>query len=160
MTVTNVEKDPSALSLLIRSEFDASIDAVWDLWNDPRKLEKWWGPPTWPATFVKHDLAPGVELHYFMTGPEGDKEHGWWRVISVDAPHSLEFDNGLADENGKPLVDKPAMIIRLSLTEEPQGHTVMDVESVFPSEEAMEMFLGMGMAEGMAGAMNQIDALL
>ena len=37
-----------------------------------------------------------------MTGPEGEKYHGWWRVTSVDPPKSLEFTDGFADQDGKP----------------------------------------------------------
>ena len=71
MTVTDVRKDPDALTLTITSVFDAAVDRVWQLWADPRRLERWWGPPTYPATFVDHDLTPGGRVTYFMTGPEG-----------------------------------------------------------------------------------------
>ena len=48
MSVTNVEKDLDALSVTVIADFDASVEQVWDLWADPRKLERWWGPPTYP----------------------------------------------------------------------------------------------------------------
>ena len=38
-----------------------------------------------------------ASVTYFMTGPEGDKHHGWWRITAVDAPKSLEFIDGFAD---------------------------------------------------------------
>ena len=53
MTVTAVRKDPQALSLTLDAEFDASSERVWRLWADPRQLERWWGPPTYPATVTK-----------------------------------------------------------------------------------------------------------
>jgi len=73
MTVTAVHKDPDALTMTLTAEFDASPERVWELWADPRQLERWWGPPTYPATFTKHDLAPGSRVEYHMTGPEGDQ---------------------------------------------------------------------------------------
>ncbi len=73
MTVTAVHKDPEALTLTLTAEFDASPTRVWELWADPRQLERWWGPPTWPATFTQHDLAPGSHVAYHMTGPNGDE---------------------------------------------------------------------------------------
>ena len=76
MTVTSVVKDPEALTLVISAEFDASPERVWELWADPRQLERWWGPPSWPATFTAHDLAPGSRVEYHMTGPTGDEAHG------------------------------------------------------------------------------------
>ena len=70
MTVTAVQKDPEALTLTLTAEFDATPERVWELWADPRQLERWWGPPTYPATFTAHDLAPGSRVEYHMTGPE------------------------------------------------------------------------------------------
>ena len=85
MTVTSVEKDPDALTMVITAELDATVERAWQLWADPRQLERWWGPPTYPATFVDHDLSPGGRVSYFMTGPEGSKSHGYWDVVAVDA---------------------------------------------------------------------------
>ena len=59
MTVTSVQKDPEALTMTITSEYTADVKRVWQLWENPRQLERWWGPPTYPATFVDHDLEPG-----------------------------------------------------------------------------------------------------
>ena len=56
------------------------------LWADPRQLERWWGPPTYPATFTTHDLAPGGRVEFHMIGPEGDQPHGYWEVPEADAP--------------------------------------------------------------------------
>ena len=67
MTVTAVRKDPQALSMTLDAEFDAPPERVWELWADPRQLERWWGPPNYPATFTKHDLAPGSRVEYHMT---------------------------------------------------------------------------------------------
>jgi uncharacterized protein YndB with AHSA1/START domain len=40
------------------------------------------------------------------------------------------------------------------------GRTRMSIESGFPSAEAMERLLAMGMQEGLTGAVGQIDAIL
>lgn len=90
MTVTSIEKDLDALTMTVNAEFDAAVERTWQLWSDPRQLERWWGPPTHPATVVDHDLAPGALVTYFMTGPDGARHHGWWRVVAVAAPHALE----------------------------------------------------------------------
>ena len=50
MSVVSVEKDVDGLSLTLVADFDAPIERVWELWADPRQLERWWGPPTYPAT--------------------------------------------------------------------------------------------------------------
>jgi uncharacterized protein YndB with AHSA1/START domain len=160
MSVISVDRDPTALTLTIKSEYAAPIERVWALWENPRLLEQWWGPPTYPATMVDHDLTPGGRIGYYMTGPEGDKSHGWWRVLEVDAPHRLSFENGLADDTGEPVADMPFMIIRVALSETSAGGTRMAVEGTFPSLGAMDKYLSMGMEEGITAAMSQIDGLL
>ena len=59
MTVTSVDTDLDTLTLTLIADFTAPIEQVWQLWADPRQLERWWGPPTYPATFTRHDLSPG-----------------------------------------------------------------------------------------------------
>ena len=83
MTVTSVRKDPEALTMTLTAEFEASPARVWELWADPRQLERWWGPPTWPATFTTHDLAIGSRVEYHMTGPTGDEAHGYWDIVEA-----------------------------------------------------------------------------
>ena len=107
MTVTAVRKDPAALTMTLTAEFDASPERVWDLWADPRQLERWWGPPTYPATFTAHDLAPGSRVEYHMTGPTGDQPHGYWDVVEADPPRRLVFLDGFAHADGTPNDDFP-----------------------------------------------------
>src|SRR4051794_35426512 len=57
MTVCSVDKNAEAKTMVITAEFTASITHVWQLWADPRLLERWWGPPGFPATFEQHDLT-------------------------------------------------------------------------------------------------------
>jgi uncharacterized protein YndB with AHSA1/START domain len=159
MTVKEVTKDPATLTMVVTAEFDAPVERVWQLWADPRQLERWWGPPTYPATVVDHDLVPGGTVTYFMTGPEGDKHGGWWRVLAVDAPHSLEVEDGFSDDTGSPNPDMPSTIMRVVLSEE-GGGTKMVMTSTFPSLEAMEQLTDMGMEEGLRAAMAQMDVVL
>ena len=160
MTVTNVARDAERLTLTITAEFEASIDAVWQLWENPRLLEQWWGPPMYPATFVNHDFTPGAGIAYFMTSPEGDRHHGWWRVLTVDAPKYIEFEDGFADDAGNPNPEMPTSIIRVTIAELSESTTRMAVETTFSSTAAMEQLLTMGMDEGMAAAMGQIPDIL
>ena len=71
MTVTNVHKDPEALTMAITVHLDAPVERAWQLWVDPRQLDRWWGPPGYPATFVDHELTIGSRITYYMTSPRG-----------------------------------------------------------------------------------------
>ena len=162
MTVTSVERDPVALTLTITSELAVTVERAWQLWADPRQLERWWGPPTYPATFVDHDLSPGARVSYFMTGPDGGKSHGYWDVVAADPPRRLEVQDGFADDTGAPsgMPDGPgAMVVTLAETADGAG-TVMVIESRFPSAASMEQLLAMGQEEGMVAALAQIEGIL
>ena len=160
MTVTAIRKDPAALTMTVDAEFDASPDRVWQLWADPRQLERWWGPPTYPATFTKHDLTPGSRVEYHMTGPEGDQPKGYWDILETDPPRSLIVRDGFANDDGTPNTDFPTGEMRVRIEEIADGRSRMSIESLFPSTEAMEQLLAMGQEEGMREAVGQIDAIL
>jgi uncharacterized protein YndB with AHSA1/START domain len=160
MTVTAVRKDPDALTMTITAEFDAPAERVWQLWADPRQLERWWGPPTYPATFTKHDLAPGSRAEYHMTGPEGDQPKGYWDILEADAPYRLVVHDGFANDDGTPNDDMPRNEFQVTIADAGEGRTRMSIESRFQSREAMEQLLAMGMEEGLTQAVGQIDAIL
>jgi uncharacterized protein YndB with AHSA1/START domain len=159
MPVSNTTQDPQALTFTLEAEFAAPVERVWQLWADPRQLERWWGPPTWPATFDRHELKPGGESRYYMTGPDGTKAHGWWTVTEVDEPTRIEFDDGFAGPDGEPLdpEDKTTGVVTLTPY---AGGTRMLVVSTFRDTAQMERMVKMGMVEGMTQAVNQIDVLL
>src|SRR5262249_26433254 len=115
MTVTAVRKDPHALTMTIESEFDAPPERVWQLWADPRQLQRWWGPPSYPATVTKHILTPGGRVEYQMTGPEGDQHRGYWEGLEIDAPYRLVLSDGFANADGTPNTDLPlsTMYVRI-----------------------------------------------
>jgi uncharacterized protein YndB with AHSA1/START domain len=160
MTLTAVEKNPETLTMTVSAEFEASADRVWQLWADPRQLERWWGPPTYPATVDAHDLRPGGRVAYHMTGPAGDQPRAYWDVLETDPPRSLVFRDQFANNDGTPNTELPGTTSRVTIKEIGDGRTRMAIESIFPSREAMEKLLAMGMEEGLAQAVGQIDAIL
>ncbi|MEA2623841.1 MAG: hypothetical protein QOH61_2751 [Chloroflexota bacterium] len=160
MTVTAVQKDPDALTMTMTAEFDASPERVWQLWADPRQLERWWGPPTYPATFTSHDLAPGGRVEYYMTGPTGDQPRGFWDVVEVQPPRLLVFHDGFANDDGTPNTELPGTEGRVTIEPIADGRTQMSIQSSFPSPQAMEQILAMGMEQGLREAIGQIDAIL
>ena len=160
MPLIEIKKDPAALRMTVISEWDAPIERVWALWSDPRKLERWWGPPGYPATVIAHDLTPGGRVIYYMTSPEGQRYHGWWRVDTVEAPRGFSCQDGFGDAEGNPAEGMPTTDMAITLSELSGGTTRMLVESTFPSREAMEQLIAMGVEEGLAAATGQITAIL
>jgi uncharacterized protein YndB with AHSA1/START domain len=159
MTIVNVEKDYDSSSLIFVADFDAPIEQVWQLWADPRQLERWWGPPSHPSTVEKHELVVGGEVTYFMTGPDGERSWGRWRVTAVDPPRLLEFTDGYAKPDGTPNPDTPTTAVRARLTER-DGGTRMELRFAFESSEHMDRLERGGAFEVFPQSVAQMDAVL
>jgi uncharacterized protein YndB with AHSA1/START domain len=159
MPVTDVHNDLENATLTIIADFAAPVQRVWQVYADPRQLEKVWGPPEYPATVVDHDLRPGGRMTYFMTGPDGDKHAGYWDIKTVDEPTGFSFDDGFADLDFTPNPDLPVSANVFTFADH-DGGTRSTFVSTYASAEALQQVLDMGVVEGASSAINQIDALL
>jgi uncharacterized protein YndB with AHSA1/START domain len=159
MPVTDVKKDLDALTLTITAEFGAAAERMWRLWADPRELERWWGPPSYPATFLEHELVPGSRSAYFMTGPDGTRWNGWWRIDEVEPPHRLRIEDSPGEDADSANEHEPLESMVVTIAEK-DGLTTMSVQCSFSDLAGMERMVEMGMERGMVEAYGQIDALL
>jgi uncharacterized protein YndB with AHSA1/START domain len=159
MPVTDVQQDLDNLTLTITADFAAPVERIWQVYADPRQLEKVWGPPTYPTTVVDHDLTPGGRVTYYMTGPEGDKHAGYWHVTTVNEPRSFSFDDGFTDLDFNPKPELPVSKNVYTFTEHNDGTRATYV-SRYESAEALKQVLDMGIVEGATSSINQIDDLV
>lgn len=159
MPITSVTSDAEALSLTVIGDYPVPVERLWEAWADPRQLERFWGPETWPATFTRHDMTAGGLSQYHMTGPDGSTSHGWWRFVAVEPGRRIEVEDGFAHEDGRPNEQMPTMRMVFTFEQTSTGSRFTGV-TVFPSLEAMEQVVEMGMVEGMKSALGQLDAVL
>lgn len=159
MPLTSVTSDPAALTLTAVGEYPVPVERLWDAWADPRRLEKFWGPPTWPATFVRHDMRVGGRSEYWMTGPDGERARGWWRFDSVDPGRSFTFTDGFADPEGRPDDSLPTSSTTVDVEATGSGSRFTAV-TTFPDLAAMERLVAMGMVEGLTEALGQVDTVV
>jgi uncharacterized protein YndB with AHSA1/START domain len=159
MPITTVTSDAEALTLTVVGDYPVPVERLWEAYADPRQLERFWGPETWPATFTRHDMMEGGRSAYYMTGPEGETSHGWWRFLAVEPGRRFEVEDGFANDDGTPNDALPSM--RMVYTFEPtaRGSRFTSV-TYFPSLEAMEKLVEMGMEEGLRSALGQLDRVL
>ncbi|QNO36923.1 SRPBCC domain-containing protein [Protaetiibacter sp. SSC-01] len=154
-----VDKDLENASLTVEATFAYPIEKVWALYADPRKMERWWGPPTYPATVVRHELVPGGVVHYFMTSPEGEQFHGVWHVKEVEERVRFAAEDYFADADGAPVEGMPATHMEYRF-ETIDGGTRMVCLSRYDSVDDLQKVLDMGMEEGLRGSMSQMEAVL
>ena len=159
MPVTSVSKDPTALTMTVVAEFPVPVARLWDAYADPRQLERFWGPPTYPARFTRHDMFPGGRSDYAMTGPEGDVSRGYWEYLDVRPGQSFEVTDGFARPDGTANRDLPSMRMTFVFEEAAAGSRVTTTTH-FNSVAELEQLVSMGMEEGMRQAMGQMDDVI
>ncbi|MBM7366688.1 SRPBCC family protein [Gordonia hydrophobica] len=159
MPVTDVQTDTENRTLTITADFAAPVERVWQIYADPRQLERIWGPPEYPATFVAHDFTPGGRSSYYMTSPDGERFGGWWQFTTIDPTSSFTFDDGFADADLNPAENMPVSTNRYSFSAT-AGGTRAVYSTTFATADDLQKVLDMGVIEGSTGAINQIDALI
>lgn len=159
MPVTDVITDSENLTMTVVADFAAPVERVWAAYSDPRQLERFWGPPSWPATFTEFDQTPGGFAHYRMTGPRGETSGGRWEFLAIEEPHRFEVIDSFTDAEGNWMADFPSMRMTFDFTAEGEGTRMRNV-TYFDSLEALEQVVAMGAVEGTRQAMAQIDAVL
>ena len=159
MPVTDIITDLDNRTLTILATFAAPVERVWELYADPRQLELVWGPPSHPATFVAHSLTVGSRTVSYMTGPDGERFAGWWRVTAVDEPLSFAFDDGFADADFNDVPDLPVSHNVYSF-ERDGDQTKARFVATYDSADDLQKVLDMGVEEGTRLALGQVDAYL
>lgn len=159
MPITSVTKDTEALTMTVVAEFDAPLRRLWDAYLDPRLLERFWGPPSYPAVFTRHDGCVGGRSEYAMTGPDGDVSRGYWQWVAVDELKGFEVRDGFANADGTANEQLPSMRMVFSFEAAGDGSRV-STTTYFNSADELEQLLAMGMEQGMTEAMGQMDAVL
>lgn len=159
MPVTSVTSDPEALTLTLIGDYPVPVERLWEAWTDPRQLERFWGPPGWPATFTRHDMAVGGRSEYHMTGPDGERAAGYWVFEAIDPGKRIEVLDGFAGEDGSPNTEMPTMRMRMAFEATDTGSRLVSVTS-FPDLATMEQLSEMGMVDGATAAFGQMDDVL
>ncbi|MEV4736585.1 MULTISPECIES: SRPBCC family protein [unclassified Microbacterium] len=159
MPVTDITTDADALTMTVVADFAAPIERVWSAYSDPRQLERFWGPPGWPATFTAWDQSVGGRANYTMNGPRGESSSGSWEFLSIEEPHGFTVLDSFTDADGNALDGFPAQRMEFAFESTADG-TRMVATSHFDSVEALEQVVEMGQSEGIRMAMGQLDAVL
>ncbi len=154
MPLTSVTKDAAKLALTVVGDYPVPQKRLWDAFADPRQLERFWGPPAFPATFTRHEFKAGGRAEYFLTLPEGKRWSGSWNFTTVRPISSFEAHDG---EDNAGDQNMPASM-KFAFEPTPTGSRVTIVTK-FSSVEAMEQTIP-GMEAGLRAAMPQLDAVL
>jgi len=154
MPLTSVTQDAATLTLTVVGDYPVPQQRLWDAFADPRQLERFWGPPAYPATFTQHEFRVGGRADYFLALPAGQRWHGSWQFTAVDPISTFAAEDG--DDNAGDENMPAAMTFTFAAT--PAGSR-LTIVTRFSSVEAMAQTIP-AMEEGLRAAMPQLDAVL
>lgn len=158
MPVASITSDPQTLTVTVVADLAAPVARVWAAYTDPRQLERFWGPPGWPATFTAFDFTVAGRALYSMTGSHGETADGAWEFVVIEEPHRFEVVDAFVDDDGMPTDGGQS---RMSFVFEQSGEgTRLTTTAYFLTLESLHLVLEMGMIEGTRMALGQLDAVL
>lgn len=151
---------PSEREILITRTFNAPRALVFAAWTTPEHLAKWWGPRGWTTTIKTLELKPGGTWHYLMVADEGGHE-GWSKATyrEIVPPERLVYVDVFADADGNPIPGLPESTVTIEFSEA-DGKTTVASTTLFPSMEARDSILSMGLAEGIAETWDRLEEYL
>lgn len=143
--------------LVITRTFGAPRELVFEAYSSCEHLKHWWGPRTWPMAECAMDFRVGGVWHYCLRGPnEGDES--WGRAVfeEIVEPERIAYSDAFSDAEGT--VDE-AMPQTESVVElaDIDGRTLLTLRATYPTPEALQQVLDMGMVAGMTETLDRLD---
>jgi uncharacterized protein YndB with AHSA1/START domain len=80
-------------TLVTTTETNATPEQIWNAWNDPTKIAKWWGPAGFISTIEELDVRAGGIFRVVMHGPDGVNYPNVYVFDRADRPHQLIYTN-------------------------------------------------------------------
>jgi uncharacterized protein YndB with AHSA1/START domain len=103
------------------AQFPVTVERLWEAFTQPAQLERFWGPPGWPARFTDHDFTVGGIASYHMTSPQGERAGGRWEFLAIDAPRSFEVVDAFIGDDGAVNTELPSMRMTFEFREAEGG---------------------------------------
>jgi uncharacterized protein YndB with AHSA1/START domain len=159
MNKQTVTKDTRNRQLIIKRGFAAPINKVWAAWTDRNKLDKWWGPRTWPTTTKSFDFREGGHWHYNMTGPDGTRVWAWIDYEKIIQLVKFTAQDSFCDERGNKNTEMPSSHWSVEFDDRGQ-ETFVTTTLTFATEDAMARIIEMGFEGGFTEQLDRLDEFL
>ena len=154
-----IKRDLQNKKLNVVRHFDAPVDHVWRAWTESELLDQWWAPKPYHTETKTMQFKPGGFWLYAMVGPDASKMWCKFEYTSINPQKTFEGFDMFCDENGNKNPEFPSMTWHNEFQPIADGTKVI-VNISFPSDEAMNKILEMGLEEGFSAALVNLDELL
>lgn len=143
---------PTDREIVMTRVFDAPREMVFDAFNTPELLKRWFGPRGWSLVVCEVDSRIGGGFRFVLRGPDGKQMgmRGTYREIvrPSRSVHMESFD----DYPGESQVTAEFV--------EQGGKTTMTVTVLYPSKEVRDIVLRSGMEHGAAESYDRLAEML
>jgi uncharacterized protein YndB with AHSA1/START domain len=142
--------------ILVKREFSAEKNLVWEAWTNPIILDLWWAPKPYQTKTKSMDFRIGGTWLYAMFAPDGQAH---WCRADYTQIETEEYYSGLdafCDEEGNINNEFPRTVWNVSF--EAQGeNTLIHIENQFEQLSDLEKIIELGFKEGFTMAMSNLD---
>jgi uncharacterized protein YndB with AHSA1/START domain len=80
-------------TLTAEVETDASPQQIWNAWNNPEKIAKWWGPAGFTSTVDELDVRVGGKMRITMHEPDGTDYPNVYVFDDIQPSSQLTYTN-------------------------------------------------------------------
>lgn len=146
-------------TVVVKREFAADLNLVWDAWTKPELLDQWWAPKPYRTVTVSMDFREGGTWLYYMLSPENEKHYCKNDYRKIDVLKSYTGLDAFCDENGVTNTEMP----RTEWTnnfEQLADVTLVTISARYNSLEDLEKVIAMGFQQGFTMALENLDELL
>lgn len=151
--------DKQKNTLTVRREFAAKRQLVWDCHTKSELLEKWFAPKPFTAKTKSMEFKEGGHWIYAMVDPDGKEYWGRTEYTKINPIDYYQTKDAFADENGNANPELPTARWDVTFSDK-DSHTVVETIVSYQSLQDLETTLNMGMEEGLASTLENLDELL
>jgi uncharacterized protein YndB with AHSA1/START domain len=145
--------------LIMKREFAAGRQLVWDCYTKQELLEQWFAPKPMTTRTRSMEFREGGHWHYAMVDPDGKEYWGYTEYVSITPIEEYISLDAFSDETGTidPELPRASWILTFK---DARDHTFVETVVTYESLEDLETVIKMGMKDGMTSTLEKLDELL
>ncbi|MBO0323427.1 SRPBCC domain-containing protein [Muricauda sp. CAU 1633] len=151
--------DKTNSTVIVKREFAAVNDVVWDAFTIPEILDQWWAPKPWVSKTKSMNFEVGGTRLYAMCGPNGEEHWALADFTSISPKTNFQFTDAFCDSDGNKNDEFPQSKWNLDF-ENQENSTLVNITITHESLEDLEKIIEMGFKEGFSMALSGLDTVL
>jgi len=152
----------------INRSFDIPVEAMFEIWTNPKQLSQWLPPTGFKMNFIKSEIKTGGSAFYCMFNESGAKMYGRTQYLELRHPDRVVYTQQFCDENEK-ITRHPmsptwpeTMLTTVTLTKEGPKRTRVTITwepHNNPNQQELDTFSNAksSMAQGWTGSFDKLE---